>query len=89
VGLDAEAGRADTAPHRVAGLGIFGSVADDARIAQLLALVADANRDPSRRRRPCVPTDLLLQRRPRAEVDQASLRTGIDAAMAAFGGLRR
>jgi hypothetical protein len=67
----------------------FGSVADDQRMAQLLALVANVNRDPSRRRRPYSPADFLPERGPRREPDQASLRTGIDAAMAAFGGLWR
>jgi hypothetical protein len=55
-------------------------------MAQLLALVANVNRDPARRRRPYVPADFLPERGPRREPDQASLRTGIDAAMVAFGG---
>ena len=55
-------------------------------MAQLLALVANVNRDPKRRKRPWTPEDFLPRRGPRAEVDQSSLRTGIDAAMAEFGG---
>ena len=64
----------------------FGSEADDQRMAQLLALIANVNRDPARRRRPYTPEDFLPQRGPRTEPDQASLRSGIDSAMAAFGG---
>jgi hypothetical protein len=67
----------------------FGSQADDQRMAQLLALVANVNRGPARRRRPDSPADFVPERRPRGEPDQASLRSGIDAAMAAFGVLRR
>jgi hypothetical protein len=67
----------------------FGSEADDHRMAQLLALIANVNRDPSRRRRPYSPADFLSQRGPRSEPDPESLRQGIDAAMAAFGGLKR
>jgi hypothetical protein len=67
----------------------FGSVADDQRMAQLLALIANVNRDPQRRRRPWSPEDFLPQRGPRREPDQDGLRVGIDAAMAAFGGRRR
>ena len=37
---------------------------------------------------PRVSDDFLPQRGPRSEPDQNSLRTDIDAAMAAFGGLR-
>ena len=67
----------------------FGSVADDQRMAQLLALIANVNRDPSRRRRPYTPDDFLPQRGPRSEPDPDVLRPRIDAAMAAFGGLRK
>lgn len=66
----------------------FGAEADDHRMAQLLALVANVNRDPKRRRRPWSPGDFLPQRGLRAEPDQDSLRPRIDAAMAAFGGLQ-
>ena len=66
----------------------FGSEADDHRMAQLLALIANVNRDPARRRRPYAPADFLPQRGPRAEPDADALRPRIDAAMAAFGGLR-
>jgi hypothetical protein len=67
----------------------FGSEADDHRMAQLLALIANVNRDPRRRKRPYRPEDFLLQRGPRTEPDPDALRPRIDAAMAAFGGLRR
>lgn len=55
-------------------------------MAQLLALIANVNRDPQRRRRPYTPDDFLPRRGPRAEADQDGLRVGIDAAMAAVGG---
>jgi hypothetical protein len=67
----------------------FGSEADDHRMAQLLALIANVNRDPARRRRPWTSDDFLPQRGPRAEPDPDALRPRIDAAMAAFGGVRR
>ena len=64
----------------------FGPEADDARLAQLLALIANVNRDPKRRRTPWTPDDFLPRRGPRAEPEQSNLRPRIDAAMAAIGG---
>lgn len=66
----------------------FGAEADDARMAQLMALIANVNRDPKKRRTPWTAEDFLPRRGPRPEPNQASLRPRIDAAMAAFGGAR-
>lgn len=66
----------------------FGSVTDEHKSAQLLALVANVNRDPKRWKRPFGHPTIPAAAGPRAEFDQASLRQSIDAAMAAFGGLR-
>ena len=66
----------------------FGPEADDARMAHLMALIANVNRDPKRRKTPWTPGDFLPRRGPRpAEVE--TLRPRIDAAMAAFGGVRK
>ena len=67
----------------------FGPEADDHRMAQLLALIANVNRDPKRRKQPWTPDDFLLRRGPRPEPQQDSLRPRIEAAMAAFGGIRK
>ncbi len=67
----------------------FGPEAEDQRMAQLMALIANVNRDPRRRTTPWTPDDFLRRRGPRPEPDQDSLRPRIDAAMAAFGGRRR
>jgi hypothetical protein len=64
----------------------FGPEADDARMAQLLALTANVNRDPKRRRTPWTPDDFLPRRGPRPEPQPDALRSRIDAAMAAIGG---
>jgi hypothetical protein len=66
----------------------FGPEADDARMAQLLALIANVNRDPKKRRTPWTPDDFLPRRGPRAVPNPSSLRPRIDAAMAAFGGVK-
>ena len=58
-------------------------------MAQLLALIANVNRDPKRRKLPWTPDDFLPHRGPRPEPDVDSLRPRTDAAMAAFGGIRR
>ena len=65
----------------------FGPEADDYRLAQLLALIANVNRDPKRRRTPWTPDDFMPRRGLPAEPD--ALRSRIDAAMAAFGGTKR
>jgi hypothetical protein len=67
----------------------FGPEADDHRLAQLLALIANVNRDPKRRKLPWTPEDFLPRRVPRRTAAQADLRPRIDASMAAFGGVRR
>jgi len=67
----------------------FGPEADDARMAQLLALIANVNRDPKRRKTPWTPDDFLPQRAPRPANEVETLRPRIDAAMAAFGGVKR
>jgi hypothetical protein len=67
----------------------FGSGADDQRLAQLLALIANVNRDPKRRKTPWSPGDFLPNRVPRRSGEVADLRPRIDAAMAAFGGIRK
>jgi len=67
----------------------FGAEADDARMAQLLALIANVNRDPKRRKTPWTPDDFLPRRGPKPEPERDSLRPRIDAAMAAFGGMRK
>ncbi len=67
----------------------FGSEADDHRLAQLLALIANVNRDPKRRKTPWTPEDFLPRRLPRPTPTQDDLRPRIDAAMAAFGGMKR
>lgn len=67
----------------------FGPEADDQRIAQLMALIANVNRDPKRRKTPWTPEDFLPRRGPRPAGTQDDLRPRIDAAMAAFGGIRR
>ena len=67
----------------------FGPEADDHRMAQLLALTANVNRDPKRRKTPWTPDDFLPQRGPRPAVAVETLRPRIDAAMAAFGGIRK
>ena len=67
----------------------FGSEADDHRLAQLLALIANVNRDPKRRKTPWTPEDFLPKRGPRPSGEVADLRPRIDAAMAAFGGMKR
>jgi hypothetical protein len=67
----------------------FGSEADDHRSAQLLALIANVNRDGKRRKTPWTPEDFLPRRLPRQAPAQADLRPRIDAAMAAFGGVRK
>ena len=64
----------------------FEPEADDYRMAQLMALIANVNRDPKRRKTPWTPNDFLPRRGPRPETDQGDLRPRIDAAMAAFGG---
>jgi hypothetical protein len=77
--------------HRVAGLCPTGTVrADGGRrpIARLMALMANLERDPKRRLTPWAPEDFLLVQGPVPEVDQADLRPRIDAAMAAFVGVR-
>lgn len=66
----------------------FGSEADDHRLAQLLALIANVNRDPKRRKTPWAPEDFLPNRVPRRSGEARDLRPRIDAAMAAFGGVR-
>ena len=67
----------------------FGSEADDHRLAQLLALIANVNRDGKRRKTPWTPEDFLPRRLPHPAPVQDDLRPRIDAAMAAFGGVRR
>lgn len=67
----------------------FGPEADDHRLAQLLALIANVNRDPKRRKTPWTPEDFLPKRVPRASGEADDLRPRIDAAMAAFGGIRK
>jgi hypothetical protein len=67
----------------------FGADADDHRLAQLMALMANIHRDPKRRTTPWMPNDFLPRRGPRPETDQDSLRPRIDAAVAAFGGVRK
>jgi len=67
----------------------FGADADDRRMAQLMALIANVNRDPKRRKQPWTPEDFLPNRAPRRSGDVGDLRPRIDAAMAAFGGLRK
>ncbi len=67
----------------------FGSDADDWRMAQLLALIANVNRDPKRRPRPFEPEEFMPVRGPRPALDQAGLRARVDAAMAAWGGVTR
>jgi len=67
----------------------FGPDAEDARMAQLMALIANVNRDPKQRRTPWTPDDFLPRRGPAPETDQDDLRPRIDAAMAAFGGIRK
>lgn len=67
----------------------FGSEADDHRLAQLLALIANVNRDPKRRKTPWTPEDFLPNRVPRRSGEVPDLRPRIDAAMAAFGGVRK
>ena len=67
----------------------FGSEADDHRMAQLLALIANVNRDPKRRK---TPVDARTTSCPSGDHGRSptpdALRPRIDAAMAAFGGLR-
>ena len=67
----------------------FGSEADDHRLAQLLALIANVNRDPKRRKTPWTPEDFLPRRLRHSTPAQDNLRPRIDAAMAAFGGMKR
>jgi len=67
----------------------FGAQADDARMAQLLALIANVNRDPKRRKTPWTPDDFLPQRGSRPAHEVETLRPRIDAAMAVFGGVRK
>ena len=67
----------------------FGPEADDQRMAQLMALIANVNRDPKRRKVPFTPDDFMPQRGPRPAVEVETLRPRIDAAMAAFGGIRK
>jgi hypothetical protein len=67
----------------------FGSLEEERRLAQLLALIANVNRDPKRRKTPWAPEDFLPRRRPRPTPAQDDLRPRIDAAMAAFGGMKR
>jgi hypothetical protein len=67
----------------------FGPEADDARMAQLMALIANVNRDPKRRKTAWTANDFLPQRGPRPAAQVETLRPRIDAAMAAFGGIRK
>jgi len=67
----------------------FGPEADDQRMAQLMALIANVNRDPKRRKVPFTPDDFMPQRGPRRAVEVETLRPRIDAAMVAFGGIRK
>ena len=67
----------------------LGPEADDHRMAQLMALTANVNRDPKRRKTPWAPDDFLPRHGPRPRADQDGLRPRIDAAMTAFGGLRK
>jgi hypothetical protein len=64
----------------------FGAEADDQRLAQLLALIANVNRDTKRRKLPWTPEDFLPRRVPRPPAHVDDLRPRIDAAMSAFGG---
>jgi hypothetical protein len=64
----------------------FGSETDDHRLAQLLALIANVNRDPKKRKTPWTPEDFLPKRVPRRSAEADDLRPRIDAAMAAFSG---
>ena len=54
-----------------------------------MALIANVNRDPKRRKTPWTPDDFMPRRGPRSAVNEETLRPRIDAAMAAFGGDRR
>jgi hypothetical protein len=67
----------------------FGPEADDHRLAQLMALIANVNRDSKRRKTPWTADDFLPRRGPRPALEVGALRPRIDAAMAAFGGVRR
>ncbi len=67
----------------------FGSEADDHALAQLLALIANVNRDPKRRKTPWTPEDFLPPRGHAGRGESRDLRPRIDAAMAAFGGVRK
>jgi hypothetical protein len=58
-------------------------------MAQLMALIANVNRDPKRRKTPWAADDFLPQRGPRPDVEVEALRPRFDAAMAAFGGQKR
>jgi hypothetical protein len=64
----------------------FGPDADDQRMAHLMALIANVNRDPKRRKTPWTADDFLPQRGPRLASEDETLRPRIDAAMAALGG---
>ena len=67
----------------------FGAEADDHRMAHLMALIANVNRDPKRRKTPWTPEDFLPDRVPRRSGEADDLRPRIDAAMTAFGGMKR
>ena len=64
----------------------FGPEADDWRLAQLLALTAEINRDRKKRQRPYTPEDFMPRRGPAKEPDPLELKGRIDSAMAAWGG---
>ena len=64
----------------------FGPEADDQRMAQLMALIANVSQDPKRRKVPFTPDDFMPRRGPRPAVEVETVRPRIDAAMAAFGG---
>jgi hypothetical protein len=66
----------------------FGPEADDRRMAQLMALVANVNCDPKRRKTPWTADDFLPQRGPRPAHEVETLRRGSTSPMAALGRVR-
>jgi hypothetical protein len=64
----------------------FGDEAEDWRMAQLLALIANVNRDPKKRRRPFTPEEFMPKRGATKAVDQETLRFKADMIMRALGG---
>lgn len=62
----------------------FGDVRADARIAILTSVIANANRDPKRRRKPYTPEDFIPkfdQEQRQTQEEQLAIVMGVTAAM--------